>query len=1054
MIKTRIVLILLCTGFFQMVLGQDILPATVRFDLLTSENQALQKGLSQNTINCLMQDRQGYMWFGTWDGLNKYDGYKFTIYDTHNGLSNETINTILEAEDGKIWVGTEYGLNCINRRTGEISIFYHDPYDSSSISNNWINYLYQDQPGRIMVCTPSGLNVMDTRTGQAKIYTSHEAGLRSKPSNNIHFITEDHDSNYWVATDFGVVRYNPATSENIRYLNRPGDPSSLSSNLVNCIHQDIEGKIWVGTDNGLNLFNADRGTFTKFMNIPDDPLSISNNHITKIFKAKDGNFWVATDGGGVNVLDKDNFTFKRIQHNPKDQKSLSNNRVYDICQDDMGNLWFGTYNGASRINRFVANFDLFTLDPNNPNSVRNNLIWAFLEVETDVIWIGTENGISIFDLVNGKFSRFEDRFPHADRLTSNRVRALQKDHSGNIWIGTFDGGLDLFNPLTGRVTNFSPSLQDKNSICSLNIQSLLEDNKGMLWVGTNNGLNVINIKNLSIKAYRHNPEIQGSIPNNTVYQIMQDSKNNIWIATLNGLGQYNPQKDNFKIYNDTWKEGDIRNTNKYFSVFEDSDHNYWLSTRGSGLKKFDLQYKTFTTYTTKNGLPNNVVYGVIEDSDGFLWMSTNWGISRFNKSTGDFLNFDVTDGLQSNEFNANAYLISESGEVFFGGMRGFNAFQPSNIRLNQSAPRIVITAFKIFNQEQPGEILDGDTILLDYHDNFFGFEFAALDYTKPMKNRYAYMLQDYNKDWTFVSANRHFANYTKVIPGTYTFRVIGSNNNNVWNNDGVSLTIVIRPPWYQTWYFRIGAVLFLFFLIYLFIFFRVRRIRRKHKMEKKVLQIEKQLFDIQQKALRLQMNPHFIFNSLNSIQSYILNNDVDLAVNYLGRFSQLMRLILSNSRESVVPLADELQAIKHYLEIEKLRFEEKFTYSINVDPEIDDEFTGVPPMIIQPYVENAIIHGLVHKAEPGHIAIRFQTVKSGLLCSIQDNGIGRAKASEIKRKSGLNTKSRGMMITKERLEILNKKTDEKFSINVIDLKDASGNPTGTRVELLITLQEF
>lgn len=225
-------------------------------------------------------------------------------------------------------------------------------------------------------------------------------------------------------------------------------------------------------------------------------------------------------------------------------------------------------------------------------------------------------------------------------------------------------------------------------------------------------------------------------------------------------------------------------------------------------------------------------------------------------------------------------------------------------------------------------------------------------------------------------------------------------------------------------------------------------------MEKKVLQIEKQLFDIQQKALRLQMNPHFIFNSLNSIQSYILNNDVDLAVNYLGRFSQLMRLILANSRESVVPLADELKAIRHYFEIEKLRFEEKFTYSIKVDPEIDDEFTGVPPMVIQPYIENAIIHGLVHKPSPGHITIRFRQINSRMLCSIQDDGVGRARAAEIKRQSGLNTKSRGMMITKERLEILNKKSTGKFSIKVIDLIDENGKPSGTRVELLITPQEL
>lgn len=1051
--KTHLIFLLwICLN--QAVPGQDIIPGTVKFDLLTSENQTLQKGLSQNTINCLLQDQQGYMWFGTWDGLNKYDGYKFTIYNTQNGLSNETINTLLEADDGKIWVGTENGLNCIDRKTGEIRIFYHDPDDSTSLSNNWINSLYQDQPGRIMVCTPSGLNVLNTKSGKVKTYTSQLAGLRSKPSNNIHFVTQDHEGSYWIATDFGVIKYNPQTAENIRYLNRPGDPKSLTSNLVNCIFQDDENNIWIGTDRGLNLFNPDGGTFTRFLNNPDDPFSIGHDHVTKIFQDNNYNFWIATDGGGVNVLNRDNFTFDKIQYNPKDHKSLSNNRVYDICQDDMGNLWFGTFSGACRIDSYVANFELFVQDPNNPNTIRNNFVWAFLELETNVFLIGTEGGISIFNEENYQFTRFEDHYFGADKLSSQRVRALSTDHLGNIWIGTYDGGLDLFNPKTGELINFSPSLQDKNSLCGLNVQSLHEDSHGKMWVGTNKGLNLLDVKTRTIKAYTHNPGNAGSIPSNIIYQVMEDSHNNIWLATFDGLAKYDPENDNFITYQEAHREGIKNHSNKYFSIFEDSDQTFWLGTRGSGLKKFDADTETFTTYTTKNGLPNNVVYGMVEDNAGYLWMTTNWGISRFDRKAETFLNFDVSDGLQSNEFNANAYLLSKSGEVFFGGMKGFNGFYPSHIKLNELVPRIVITAFKIFNQVQPGEILDGDTILLNYTDNFFSFEFAALDYTKPMKNRYAYMLQTYNKDWTFVSANRHFADYTKVIPGIYSFHVLGSNNNNIWNEDGVSLTIIIRPPWYQTWYFRVGAALFLFFLIYLFIFFRVRRIRRKHVMEKKVLQIEKQLFDIQQKALRLQMNPHFIFNSLNSIQSYILNNDVDLAVNYLGRFSQLMRLILSNSRESVVPLADELQAIRHYLEIEKLRFEEKFTYSIVVDPGIDDEFTGIPPMIIQPYVENAIIHGLVHKPTPGHIIIKFQESSSGLLCSIEDNGVGRAKASEIKRQSGLNTKSRGMMITKERLEILNQKTDEKFSINVIDLKDAKGNPSGTRVELLISLQEL
>jgi ligand-binding sensor domain-containing protein len=1034
--------------------AQPIEPELVKFDLLTSENQVLQKGLSQNTVKCLLQDRQGYMWFGTWDGLNKFDGYKFTIYNTQSGLSNETINALLEADDGKIWIGTENGLNCIDRRTGEISIFRHVADDSTSLSHNWINYLYQDEPGKILVCTPLGLNILDTKTGKVKLYQSQLAGAKDAPSNNIHFIARDRNKNYWIGTDFGAVRYNTINQENVRFLYRPDDPVSLSSNFVNCIYQDSDNKIWIGTDKGLNLFHPDKGTFTRFLYNAKDDSSISHNHITKIFEDNDGNFWVATDGGGVNILNRKSHSFTRIQTNINDPKSLSNDRVYDICQDDVDNLWFGTFNGVCRINKYVSNFELFVQGPNNPNSLRNNFVWAFLEVEPDLFWIGTADGISIYDKAKNKFSHFENMLSDGNSLSSNRIRYLAKDHTGNIWIGTFDAGLDCFVARSGEVINFSPSIQDNNSICDLNIQAIVEDSFGQLWVGTKNGLNVLDLETNHIKVFKHDPTNPGSISNNLVYGILEDSDKHIWLATLNGLCKYNRVENNFITFRDSTQPVQSQWTDKNFSIFEDTDKNLWIATRGNGLKKFDKKTETFTTYTTRDGLPNNVVYGIVEDNAGYLWMSTNWGISRFNISDETFLNFDVTDGLQSNEFNANAYLLSNSGEVFFGGMKGFNVFNPSKIKLNQSVPRIVITAFKIFNQVQPGEILDGDTILLTHNDNFFSFEFAALDYTKPSKNRYGYMLETYNKDWTFVPANRHFADYTKVIPGTYTFRVIGSNNNNIWNNQGVTITIVIRPPWYQTWYFRIGAILFLFFLIWLFIYFRVRRMRRKHKMEKKVLKIEKQLFDIQQKALRLQMNPHFIFNSLNSIQSYILNNDVDLAINYLARFSQLMRLILSNSRESIIPLADELQAIRLFLEIEKLRFEDKFTYSILVDPKIDDEFTGVPPMVIQPYIENAIIHGMVHKTSPGHITIRFQEKKSRMLCSIEDNGVGRAKAAEIKRKSGLNTKSRGMMITKERLEILNMKSDEKFSIKVIDLKDANGNPAGTRVELLITSQEL
>ncbi|MFP4471073.1 MAG: two-component regulator propeller domain-containing protein, partial [Bacteroidales bacterium] len=923
-----------------------------QFDVITSENKILRKGLSQNTVYSIMQDQHGYMWFGTWDGLNKFDGYNFTIFDKRDGLSNEVIKTMIETADGNIWIGTENGLNCYNAETGKIRYFIHIPGDSTSLSDNWINYLYQDKPGRLLICTRKGLNIMDLETGLVRNYQSRESDYRRTRSNNINYLVPQ-GKIYWVATDFGLVRYDVTTGENVRYLNRPGDPHSLSHNQVNVVFVDSRGSLWVGTEHGLNLMDEKTGQFRVFRHSPANPASLSHNMVKAIFEDSFGRLWIGTDGGGLNIYDRENRTFQHVQNNPAESGSLSNNRIYSIYQDETGNIWFGTFKGVNIIDRFTSNFSLYTHNPNDKNCVANNLVWSFAEIEPNVFWIGTDNGISIFNRTTNSFSHIPYIPGKENGLSSKRIRPILKDSKGIIWIGTRDAGLSRLDPKTGKYTHFQPNVADNNGIGDNYVISLLQDKEGMIWAGTNNGLNRINPNSMEFKLYGHDPDDSTSISDNTVYYVYEDRSGDLWFATSNGLNRYVRGSDSFEAYFHYWQQGDQISSDRIFTIYEDSDNNMWLGTRGGGLELFDRETGTFHTYTEEDGLPNNVIYSILEDEKGNLWMSTNWGLSKFYKDEELFINYDVTDGLQSNEFNANAHIKSSGGEIFFGGMKGFNSFYSSEIMMNPNKPRVVITAFKKFNKPQPGLFQDGDTIVVNHDDNFFSIEFAALDYTNPMKNKYSYILENYSKNWTEVDGTRHFAEFTKVMPGTYNFRVTGSNNNGVWNNEGVTLTIVVNPPWYATWYFRIAVILLIALTIWSFIYFRVRRIRRKHTMEKKVLQIEKQLFDIQQKALRLQMNPHFIFNSLNSIQSYILSNDIDLAVNYLGRFSQLMRMILANSRESIIPLADELQAITHYLEIEKLRFDDKFSYSIKVDPVIDEEFTGIPPMIIQPYIENS-----------------------------------------------------------------------------------------------------
>lgn len=454
-------------------------------------------------------------------------------------------------------------------------------------------------------------------------------------------------------------------------------------------------------------------------------------------------------------------------------------------------------------------------------------------------------------------------------------------------------------------------------------------------------------------------------------------------------------------------------------------------------------------FTSHDGLPNNITYLAIEDLKGDLWITSNWGLTRFSPQQEQFTNYEVTDGLQSNEFNFNAGMRAANGELFFGGMNGFNSFFPEEISVNTSPPVIQITKFKLFNTLQNRKLRDGDTLALKFDDNVFSFEFAALDFNNPSKIKYRYMLEGYDNGWIERDAGQRFAEYAKVSPGNYVFKVTASNSDGYWNEKGLGLMVIIRPPWYGTWLFRFSMAFLVIFLIYLVVFLRMKAIRRKHEADLKFVALERQLFELEQKALQLQMNPHFLFNSLNSIQSFIVNNDMSNAIYYLSKFSQLMRRTLANSRESYVPLRDELQAIELYVEMEKLRFSGKFDFQLEVDPEIDESFIEIPPMIIQPYVENAILHGLMHKTEKGNLKIGLSLQDENIIVLIEDDGVGRERAAEIRRESGIERKSRGMLITGERLDILNQYTKDTYTVRVIDLTNEAGQAAGTRVIITI-----
>jgi ligand-binding sensor domain-containing protein len=1019
------------------------------FNRFLSENSRIERGLSQNTIYSIYQDDEGFMWFGSWDGLNRFDGYTFLTFNKEQGLSNEAIRAIYQ-EKNVLWVGTEDGLNAINLDNGHITNFFAIEGDSASLSDNWINHITSDHLGKLWISTASGLTELDTETLKFRQVFSRNYGNPLR-SNYFNMMAQDENNNYWIATNHGLVFYETGTHKVTRFFHIPGDSASLPDNHVNVILFDEAFNLWVGTKNGTASYDKT----TKSFSVPNAFRHIGNELNQKealsMLTEPDGKLWIGTNGQGLYLYDKKSDSIQWFANMPNRSFSLSDNRVFNLYRDRFGMLWIGTFNGLNKLNNIAPKFRTYRSNPDDENSLSNNSVWCFEEDDDKNIWIGTEDGISIFNRKCGDYKTLKHQKNNPNSISGNQIRTIKRDSQNRFWIGTRYNGLTMYDSKTEKFKRYLHDPRNASTIPDDFVLSLATDTNGMVWVGTYNGLGLLNPETNVFTNYKHHPDQNNSLPDNIIYGLFHDSKNRLWICTADGLAKYQPESNNFRVYKISMEinPGQYHVSNKFFSINEDHSGTLWIGTRSGGLVSFDTKNESFKVYSDKDGLPNNVTYLAIEDLKHNIWITTNWGLTRFSADRTIFTNYEVTDGLQSNEFNFNAGFLAKNGELFFGGMNGFTAFFPEDISINTRPPEIKITSFKLFNEIQNRRFKNGDTLFLKHNDNVFSFEFTALDFTNPSRIKYRYKLENYNSDWIERSSNQRFAEYARVSPGEYNLRITAANSDGFWNEKGISLVIIIQPPWYETWLFRAFVLLLIIFLIYLIIYTRMKSIRSKHAVEKKYLEFEKKLFELEQKALQLQMNPHFLFNSLNSIQSFIVNSDIDNAIHYLSKFSQLMRRTLSNSRESYVPLRDELQALQLYIDIEKLRFNDKFEYNIIIDPEIDESFIEIPPMILQPYVENAIIHGLMHKPDTGHLLIELKLVGDNVQVIIRDDGVGREKAAEIKRESGIERKSRGMLITSERLEILNQYTKDTYTVRVTDHTDDQGKASGTSVEVTI-----
>jgi two-component sensor histidine kinase/ligand-binding sensor domain-containing protein len=778
-------------------------------------------GLSQSGVLAILQDSQGFMWFGTQDGLNKYDGYNFTVYKYNeldaSSLSDNFIESIYEDKSGAIWVGTESrGLNKFDRKTEQFTHYIHDPENPNSLGNNTVLSIYEDKFGTLWVGTAGGgLNKFNRETEQFTRYKRNPDDSNSLSSNTVLSIYEDKFGTLWVGTDGGGLnKFNRETEQFTRYTHNPDDPNSLNHDTVLSIYEDQSGRLWIGTnDGGLNKFNRETGQFTHYIHDPANLNSLSDNTVSSIVEDRFGNLWLATSswygnsyGTGLNKFSPETGQFTHYTHDPANAHSLSDNIVASSLRDNSEILWIGTgFGGINKLDQKDRKFTHYNHEPANPHSLIDNHISSIYEDRQGSLWIGTFNtGLDKFDRETGQFTHYTHEPDNPNSLSTDNIWSVYEDKYGVLWIGNGGGGLNKFERETEKFTLYKHDPDNPNSLSDNTIWSIYEDKLGTLWIGTfHGGLNKFERETGKFTHYTHNPDNPKSLSDNSVFSIYEDESGTLWIGTVNGgLNKFNRQTGEFTQYKHEPDNPNSLNYDRVLSMLEYPAGTLWIGTHVGGLDKFDVASETFTHYTEKDGLPNNSVVGILGDDEGNLWLSTGKGLSKFNPETETFRNYDVSDGLQGNEFDGvKAHFRSKTGEMFFGGLNGFTAFYPEQVKDNPHIPPIVITNFNKFNENVKLDTAISETkeIKLSYKDRFFGFEFAALDYTNPQKNQYAYKLEGFDKDWIY-SGTRRYASYTNLDGGRYIFRVKGSNNDGVWNEEGTSIKIIITPPPWKTWW--------------------------------------------------------------------------------------------------------------------------------------------------------------------------------------------------------------------------------------------------------------
>lgn len=841
----------------------------LKFEYLTPND-----GLSQAAVTKITEDKNGFMWFGTRNGLNRYDGYNFVKYyndpkDT-TSISGDLIECLYLDNSKNLWIGTNNGFSLYDSKRDAFLNFRHHKSFPRIFVGLSINSIFEDSFGNFWIGSyGAGIAKWDRKTNTYTVYSNDPDNKNSISSNLIHSIIEDNDHNLWIATDQnGLDMFSPKTESFTHFVNDPKDPQSISGNLIWTLGIDKNGTIWIGTlGGGLNSLIKNASGKYKFTAYKPKTNDIRRFKILSMYIESESGIWLGTENGGLDYFDFSNKTFTNYTYNEKEINGLNSSSVQSVFSDRTGNLWVGTYTGGVNVDKkYKKQIDSYRKIPGNPNSLSFDAVTSFYFNEADkTLWVGTDGGgLNIIDTKSNKYKIFNQ---DNSELQSDAVLAICKDANNRIWVGGWECGLNLYSPASGTFINI---LQKQYNLPNNNIFDIVADSKGQIWITFGGrGFAVFNYTTKTIKVY--NTE-NLAIPSNWIFDIDIDKTGNILLGHANGFSIFDPIKERIQNYRHLEDYSNSLNHDFINTIMVSDDSTIWIGTN-SGLNRFDPKRQKFKHISKFDGLPNNSVVGILEDNNHDIWISTNDGITKYSLHDNSLRNYNLSDGLQGKGFTRSSCYKSPDGKLYFGGPNGFNVFHPDSLYDNPVNPKIVITGLSIFNKPvKAGEkgsplkksIMETDTLWLSYKHSVISIEFAALDFTAPSENQYKYMLVGFDYNWTRTGPLRT-ATYTNLDPGTYTLKIQASNNDNKWSPDEKTLTIIVAPPFWKTWWFNSLILICIISVILLYIRMRTTRLKAQNKLLEE--RVRERTFELEETNTLLEEKQEEINNQTEELLS-------------------------------------------------------------------------------------------------------------------------------------------------------------------------------------------